>query len=46
MSFTMFKKHKRTPAELSVKLKGALENLSNGSNDKARNNTTRFVLFA
>ena len=36
MSFSMFKKHKRTPAELAVKLNASLQNLEKGGAEKAR----------
>ena len=36
MSFAMFKKHKRTPAELATKLGNALNTLAEGGDDKVR----------
>jgi hypothetical protein len=33
-SFTMFQKHKRTPAELATKLNAALVHIANGTCEK------------
>lgn len=42
MSFVMFKKHKRTPAELATKLNVALESLSKGGAEKVRSTRRAF----
>jgi hypothetical protein len=36
MTFAIFTKHKRTPAELATKLSHALESLASGGADKVR----------